>query len=123
NDVSRLHRGRIERWPEMGIVHPSGRAAAGGFPLPDIGVAGCRVMQSASAHGGRRTGDRLRPWMKGSAASQRDIHGGQQHRKLVFVVLMFVAELKTGMKQVPSIGFLDQRQLLQRARRVLPGEE
>ena len=27
------------------------------------------------------------------------------------------------MKQVPSIGFLDERQLLQRARRILPGEE
>ncbi len=80
-------------------------------------------MQSAAAHGGRRAGDRLRPRMKGSAAGQRDIGGGQQHRKLVFVVLMLVAELKAGMKQVPSIGFLDQRQLLQRARRVFPGEE
>ena len=36
---------------------------------------------------------------------------------------MLVAELKAGMKQVPSVGFLDQRQLLQRARRILPGEE
>ena len=36
---------------------------------------------------------------------------------------MLVAELKTGMKQVPSIGLLDERQVLQRARRILPGEE
>ena len=106
----------------MGVVHPSGRAA-GRLPLPDIGIAGFRVMQSAAAHGGRRAGDRLRPWMKGSAAGQRDIRGGQQHRKLVFVVLMLVAELKAGMKQVPSVGFLDQRQVLQRTRRILPGEE
>src|SRR5207237_10379966 len=67
--------------------------------------------------------DRLRTWMKGSAARQRDIRCGQQHRKLVFAVFMLVAELKTGIKQVPSIGLLDERQVLQRARRILPGEE
>ena len=80
-------------------------------------------MQSAAAHGGRRAGDRLRPGMKGPAAGQRHVGSGQQHRKLVFVVLMLVAELKAGMQQVPSVGFLDQRQLFQRARRILPGEE
>ncbi len=106
----------------MGVVHPSGRAARR-LPLPDIGIAGFRVMQSAAAHGGRRAGHRLRSGMKGSAAGQRDIGGGQQHRKLVFVVLMLVAELKAGMKQVPSVGFLDERQVLQRTRRILPGEE
>ena len=106
----------------MGVIHPAGRAARR-LPLPDIGIAGFRVMQSAAAHGGRRVGDRLRPRMKGPAAGQRDIHGGQQHRKLVFVVLMLVAELKAGVKQVPSVGFLDERQMLQRARGVLPGEE
>jgi hypothetical protein len=56
-------------------------------------------------------------------ARQRDIGRGQQHGKLVFVVLMLVADLEAGMKQVPSVVFLDQRQVLQRARRVLPGEE
>ena len=106
----------------MGVIHPSG-CAARRLPLPDIGITCFRVMQSTAAHRGRRIGDRLRPRMKGPAAGQRDIHGGQQHRKLVFIVLMLVAELKAGMKQVPSVGFLDEGQVLQRTRRILPGEE
>jgi hypothetical protein len=32
-----LHRGRRQRRPEMGVVHPAGRAARG-LPLPDIGI-------------------------------------------------------------------------------------
>ena len=123
NDICRLHRRRIQRRPDMGVIHPAGSAAARGLPLPDIDIAVCREMQSAAAHGRRRARNRLRPGVKGSVARQRGIRRGQQHRKLVFVVLMLVADPIAGVKQVPSVGFLDQRQMLQRARRVLPGEE
>ena len=61
--------------------------------------------------------------MKSTVACKSSIQCGQQHRKFVLIVIVLVAGLVAIVKQAPSVGLLDQRQMLQRTRRILPGEQ
>src|SRR6476660_3014209 len=103
----------------MSVVHPSGRTA-GRLPLPNIGITIHREMQAAASHRRRRTGNRMWAGMKRSVAGKGYFRRGQQHCKFVFMEAVLVSRLKAVMKHVPSVGSLDERQVFERARRILP---
>jgi hypothetical protein len=58
--------------------------------------------------------------MKRSIAGKDYFRRGQQHCKFVFMEAVLVSRLKAVMKHVPSVGSLDERQVFERARRILP---
>ena len=92
--IAHLHRRRLARRPEIVVIHPSRRTAAGRLPLPDIRqAAGGRVVQAAPGHGRGRAGDRMGAGVKCPVTGQIDIECRQQDREFVFVVGMLVAPL------------------------------
>ena len=61
--------------------------------------------------------------MKRAVAGQVHIHGREQDREFVLVEVVLVAAFVAVVEQVPAVRSFDQRQLLQRARGILPGEK
>ena len=61
--------------------------------------------------------------MKSPVAREDHVRSGQQDRKLVLIVIVFVSGFIAVVKKVPSVGFLDQRQVFQGTRGIFPYEQ
>ena len=107
----------------MSIVHPAGRAAAGGLPLPDVDIASRGEMQAAAGHGGGRAGIGCGPAWKVWSPARITSEVVSSTENLSSLKSCSSPDLKTLVKQVPAVGFLDQGQVLQRAGGILPGEQ
>src|SRR5947209_6491926 len=109
----------------MSVIHPARRTAAGGLPLPYVDIAAVlhREMKAAARHRDRRFGDSLGTCMESAVACKACIRSGQHDRKFILIVLVLVPALEAVVKQVPSIDFFHERQLLQRSSWILPCEE
>src|SRR6266404_3583827 len=125
DDILRLHGRGLHRGAEMSVVHPARRTAAGRLPLPYVDIAGVshREMEAPAGHGSWRFGDRMGACMESVVASKACIRSGQQHRKLVLIVVVLVSGLVAVVKQVPSVDFLNKWQMFQRPRGIFPCEQ
>src|SRR5262249_37806192 len=104
-----------DRHPEAVLVDPPVLSAARSLPLPHlnrcIGVTG--VMEASTGQGRRLIRKRRWPHMKCAIPRHNGVGLRQQDGKLILVILMRIGDVVAILKNVPTIIFLDQRQMLE----------